>query len=268
MKKVPLRERTAVMVHYHGLPPHNQKGTAVPHEVESIHLHNRWNGIGYNFLVDMDGVVYEGRGVDLQGAHCPGWNYNAWGVYVAVGVGQEPTPAALRAVRDLYDHLCEVAGRELRKMGHRDGKATSCPGDYLYEWVHKGMPRPGGKAPAAPKYKQAEVLLQEDGVLGPKTISKLQVVFRTPVDGKLDGVQDGVLVGEHHNEGDPDASSPCTAKIQHRLNGDYARNLALDGYLGEETAKVLQKHLGVKEDGRLGKVSITALQHKINTEGW
>jgi peptidoglycan hydrolase-like protein with peptidoglycan-binding domain len=50
-------------------------------------------------------------------------------------------PAAAReSIRWLYDQAVARAGHSLRKMGHRDGKSTACPGDELYAWVRAGMP--------------------------------------------------------------------------------------------------------------------------------
>ena len=37
-----------------------------------------------NYVIDMAGEVYEGRGLDLVGSHCPGRNRDGFGVYLAV----------------------------------------------------------------------------------------------------------------------------------------------------------------------------------------
>jgi hypothetical protein len=63
------------------------------------------------------------------------------GVYVAVGGDQVPTQAALRSVRALRDELVSLrGGAGVREMGHKEYVATSCPGTFLYKWVHGGMP--------------------------------------------------------------------------------------------------------------------------------
>lgn len=148
------RERTEFFVHwYGGAFPENIHGEAVPRQNETIHLDNGWVGIGYNFVVEnsADAPVYEGRGWDRVGAHCPNHNRSGIGVQVAVGKGQHATGAALHAVRALYDEACERSGRRLAMKGHRDGKATDCPGDELYAWVKSGMPVPdGGRPPVKP----------------------------------------------------------------------------------------------------------------------
>ena len=149
--RVPMSEKRYFLVHYHGGRVRDQHGVEVPRNIEAIHLANGWAGIGYNFAVDLDGTVYEGRGWDGVGSQCPGFNRSGVGVYVAVGGDQVPTQAALRSVRALRDELVRLrGGAGVREMGHRDGVATSCPGTFLYRWVHGGMPLTGGGGMTAP----------------------------------------------------------------------------------------------------------------------
>ncbi|MEU3265124.1 peptidoglycan recognition protein family protein [Streptomyces bacillaris] len=144
---VSLSRRTEFFVHYHGGVPAHSTGVAVPREVEKIHLANGWAGTGYNFMVDQNGVIYEGRGWDRQGAHCPDHNVSGLGVYVAIGGDQKPSDKALASVRALYDEACKRTGKTLSKKGHKDGFATACPGKHLYQWVKDGMPAPKSPAP-------------------------------------------------------------------------------------------------------------------------
>jgi N-acetylmuramoyl-L-alanine amidase len=41
---------------------------------------NKWNDIGYNFLVGEDGNVYEGHGWDSVGAHALSYNPKSIGI--------------------------------------------------------------------------------------------------------------------------------------------------------------------------------------------
>jgi hypothetical protein len=140
-----MSERTEFFVHYHGGVPRYSTGDGVAREVEKIHLNNGWAGVGYNFMVDQNGVIYEGRGWNRVGAHCPNHNRSGLGVYVALGGDQSPSEAAKRAVLALYQEAVKKAGHPLTKMGHRDGKQTQCPGDKLYAWVKAGFPVAGSK---------------------------------------------------------------------------------------------------------------------------
>lgn len=156
-------EKLYFVGHYHGGKPAATSGVWVPRNVENIHLANGWFGIGYNHLIDQEGTVYEGRGWDLVGAHCPSRNRNGWGVYFAVGGDQAPSAAAKAAARKLYDEACERADRKLILGTHGDYYDTECAGEHVDEFFHNGLDlsRPGGAqsvpvtipAPRPPKKK-------------------------------------------------------------------------------------------------------------------
>ncbi|MEV8344525.1 peptidoglycan-binding protein [Streptomyces niveus] len=153
---VPLSKRTEFFVHYDGGTPVTRTGYAIMRAIEAGHIAQGWSGVGYNFVVDQAGTVYEGRGWGLQGAHCPDHNVTGIGVQIALGGDQEPSAKALAACRALYEEACERTGRTLSKKGHKDGFATACPGTKLYAWVRAGMPagdyeaapNPGGSLPS------------------------------------------------------------------------------------------------------------------------
>lgn len=144
---VPLARRTEFFVHYDGAHQITRTGYAVPRAIEAVHIRQKWAGIGYNFVIDQAGTIYEGRGWTLQGAHCPGHNVSGLSVQIAIGGDQKPSAAALAACRALYEEANRRTGRTLAKRGHKDGIATDCPGKHLYAWVLAGMPA-GGYTPA------------------------------------------------------------------------------------------------------------------------
>ncbi|MDH6628681.1 hypothetical protein M2271_006514 [Streptomyces sp. LBL] len=153
---VPLSKRTEFFVHYDGGAHITRTGYAIMRAIEAEHLGNGWSGVGYHFVVDQAGNIYEGRGWNLQGAHCPDHNVSGIGVQIAIGGDQEPSAKALAACRALYEEACKKTDRTLAKKGHRDGFATACPGTKLYAWVKAGMPagdyapapNPGGSLPS------------------------------------------------------------------------------------------------------------------------
>ncbi|MFB6630058.1 peptidoglycan-binding protein [Streptomyces sp. NPDC056362] len=144
---VPLSSRTEFFVHYDGGHAVTRTGYAIMRAIEAEHLARGWSGVGYHFVVDQAGNIYEGRGWNLQGAHCPDHNVSGIGVQIAIGGDQKPSPAALAACRALYEEANRRAGRTLAKRGHKDGFPTDCPGTQLYTWVKAGMPA-GGYTPA------------------------------------------------------------------------------------------------------------------------
>jgi len=111
---------------------------------------NGWDDIGYNYLVisapgvaGVDGLVMEGRGRDVIGAHCLNWNTPWIGIQVAIGGAQKPSPTSLSSVRWLHDTFTSAAKHALGKKVHSDGFNTACPGPELKAWVHGGMPVSG-----------------------------------------------------------------------------------------------------------------------------
>jgi hypothetical protein len=121
---------------------------------------NGWNDIGYNFLVDHCGTVFEGRygGIDknVVGAHSQGFNTGSVGVAL-IGTYDTVTPpqAQLDALVKLLAWRLDVAHIDplsflnyisggntkfaaglpvdMRAIsGHRDTYFTDCPGDALY----------------------------------------------------------------------------------------------------------------------------------------
>ncbi|HWH35978.1 MAG TPA: N-acetylmuramoyl-L-alanine amidase [Acidimicrobiales bacterium] len=113
---------------------------------------NGWDDIGYNFVVDAAGRVYEGRatgngrhdgeddaGRGVVGAHAGGHNTGSVGVAILgtyTSEGITPTDAALDAVSAIAAWkfgprtIDPVAAGTL--IGHRDVTPTGCPGNGCY----------------------------------------------------------------------------------------------------------------------------------------
>ncbi len=133
------------------------KSAAVVRAIQLYHVQgNGWNDIGYNFLLDGFGQIFEGRGGGIDrnviGAHALGFNTGSTGVallgnYQSDGVTgtAESTLASLLAWRLDLGHLDPLSivnyvsngrRRELRAVsGHRDVNDTACPGDHLYDML-------------------------------------------------------------------------------------------------------------------------------------
>jgi hypothetical protein len=140
---------------------------------------NGWNDIGYNFLVDKYGQIFEGRagGIDqpVIGAQAQGYNSVSTGV-ACLGTFSSvvQTDAGLDALARIIGwklslHGVPVQGQVTvisaggatnrhpagtsvtleRISGHRDGDSTSCPGDALYAQLADLRARAGRYAVAA-----------------------------------------------------------------------------------------------------------------------
>jgi len=119
---------------HHTAGPQNQPVK----EIERFHIKVRgWPAIGYSYLVDARGNIYEGRGPNVKGAHSPPVNDQPSVALIGLYSIIAPSKAQRAAVWDLLDHI--NAG-QLR--GHRDSFPTSCPGDAAYQSVVlRGRPK-------------------------------------------------------------------------------------------------------------------------------
>jgi len=98
-----------------------------------------WADIGYNFLVDEGGRVYEGRGWDTVGAHVYGHNSRSIGIsFIGSFVSRLPNAAGRNAVKQLIS--CGVS-----MVRHFVGRIThhACPSACLS--VPYGLPTPKRK---------------------------------------------------------------------------------------------------------------------------
>ena len=103
---------------------------------EQSHLSRGWRAIAYNYAVGNSGLIYRLRGENPSGATSGDYegdgipeNAEARAVLWIGGLGQEPTPAAYDAMRQL------ILDDPMLVIAHSDVKATNCPGDYWREWI-------------------------------------------------------------------------------------------------------------------------------------
>jgi flagellar hook assembly protein FlgD len=154
--------RLAVVHHTAGTNSYTRaQSAAIVRGIEAYHvLANGWNDIGYNFLVDRYGTIYEGRGGGIErnviGAHAGGFNAGTTGVSMIGSYSRSAPPkaqqdalVALLAWRLDVAHIYPLgtvlytssgnakyrAGKlvTLRTVvGHRDTGWTECPGARAY----------------------------------------------------------------------------------------------------------------------------------------
>ncbi|MEU6444696.1 N-acetylmuramoyl-L-alanine amidase [Streptomyces sp. NPDC047046] len=154
----------AAFIH-HSASGNNYTCEQAPSVIRGIYRYhvesNGWRDLGYNFLVDKCGTVYEGRagGVakPVMGAHTLGFNTDSTGIaLLGTYTDTEPSAAALDGLAQLTAWklglnnmdpegkvtLVSDGGNLYEKgekvslnviSGHRDGFATECPGKLLYE---------------------------------------------------------------------------------------------------------------------------------------
>ncbi|MFF4649790.1 peptidoglycan recognition protein [Streptomyces sp. NPDC001380] len=180
-----LRHRTSLVyagaVHmvfiHHTDNPNGYSCSQVPDMIRAMYQYHvaelAWDDIGYNFLVDRCGTIYEGRagGVDrpVVGGHTMGFNIGSMGI-AAIGdfraghpvpkpmadsiarlaawklslAGVDPAGRATMVSQDSATRYAKGTAVRLAAIsGHRDAVWTECPGDSLYAAL------PGIRAAAA-----------------------------------------------------------------------------------------------------------------------
>jgi hypothetical protein len=155
-------DRLAIVHHTAGTNAYTPaQAAAIVRGIELYHVKgNGWNDIGYNFLVDRFGTVYEGRGGGIEknviGAHSEGFNTGTFGVALIGNYARATPPKAQRdALVNLLAWRLDVAhidplstvvyasggnakfkaGKNvtLRAIsGHRDTGPSECPGAGTY----------------------------------------------------------------------------------------------------------------------------------------
>lgn len=147
---------TRAIIHHTADPNHMNTGgledsKANVRAVQNYHMDtNGWSDIGYHFLVDKHGYVFEGRSGSMtglpKGAH-DGTNYNSFGFnimgYFHTPYDQKPTSAMLDSLMDVIAWRMPSGWSPYgsgtynnRTVGYLDGhrkvKSTACPGDHVH----------------------------------------------------------------------------------------------------------------------------------------
>ena len=149
---------THLIVHHSAGQTDASDFAAVVRSYWDFHVNGRgWADIGYNWLVDGNGVIYQGRAFNLDGnrdvigAHFSGYNANTMGICVIGHYNNRmPTGDALFSLNEML--AWKASEREIDPLGtaqhhspggnifqisgHRDsGIYTDCPGHQLYAYL-------------------------------------------------------------------------------------------------------------------------------------
>ena len=108
-----------------------------------LSLHRRPNGngnhIAYHYLINKDGDIANTRPIEEIGYHCGNWSMNKRSVGICLEwdfrVWEEaPTKAQLKTLERILA-LLDKGQRIKAVLGHRDVRATECPGYNLYKHI-------------------------------------------------------------------------------------------------------------------------------------
>lgn len=125
-----MRHIDKIIIHCTATPRHRDVTVT---EIDSWHRARGWNGIGYHYLIRLDGTIETGRPIELAGAHCRGQNSRSVGIAYAGGLetdGHTPadtrTPQQRAALRTLVGRLLTLyPGSSVH--GHNEFSSKKCP---------------------------------------------------------------------------------------------------------------------------------------------
>lgn len=109
--------------------------------IQQFHQKGRgWSDIGYHFLIDGSGRVWQGRPLNVMGAHILHNNEGNIGVSLMGSFhkpkNMTPTPAQLETLIALSTWLTRAYGIGASDIrGHRDQGQSNCPGDILWKML-------------------------------------------------------------------------------------------------------------------------------------
>jgi len=257
---------------------------------------NGWIDSGQHFTISRGGYVLEGRHRSLEtlrggtgvvtGAHCPGQNSQA------IGIENEGTYTSVLPPAGQYDtivafcaDICRAYGLAATEIyGHRDFRATSCPGDLFYSRLPQlrtdvaralGTTPPGDwptvrRGTTGERVRTIQYLLRQagqttvgvDGNFGSGTEAAV-IAFQSAHGLTPDGVVGGLTWSALILTVRQGATGEAVKAVQSQLNAHGAApTLVVDGNFGSGTntaVRTFQAGNGLTVDGVVGDNTWLAL---------
>ncbi len=101
------------------------------HDIDRWHRQNGWSGVGYHYVIHLDGSIHIGRPLAERGAHCYGHNRHSIGICY-IGGRDQGKPRDTRTAEQRAALRTLVA--ELKQQfpsatvhGHNEFAAKACP---------------------------------------------------------------------------------------------------------------------------------------------
>lgn len=133
-----MREIRRIIFHHSASPV-----STTLEKIREWHVGRGWSDIGYHFVIERHGLIRHGRSVEKVGAHAEGANEDSIGVCIT-GDNTSDTQGwhmdQIDAAQRLVDAIL-LLWPEAEILGHRDIKATECPGLEIREVIQRRMPR-------------------------------------------------------------------------------------------------------------------------------
>ena len=213
---------------------HAAAKNCTPQQVHQWHLNNGWSGFGYHFFVNKKGEVFRGRPEDTVGSHAKGYNSKSIGICFEGDYMVESMPKAqLESGKELVAYLKDKY-KITNVKGHKDLMATDCPGT---------------------RFPFDEMVNAQQSVVKENLVLAFQKAAQA--DDKTLLLKYGAD-GRYGNE-TAEAMKKCVVKKR-------------DTYQYENCTKLVQRLLGINQDGLCGSQTANAIkkfqkEHQLVVDG-
>ena len=126
-----MRTIRQIILHYSETPEGKDFGSK---DIDLWHKQKGWKGIGYHYVIKLDGTIEIGRPLDQIGSHCHGQNKDSIGICYIGGkrnaylcdtrnkAQKESLNKLIKELRDMF------SDNHLLVFGHNDYSDKVCPG--------------------------------------------------------------------------------------------------------------------------------------------
>ena len=126
----PLKKVNFIAVH------HSQRKIDSVKRIRDLHIKiNKWEDIGYHYLIDKKDKIHVGRSEKFIGAHVFGHNKNSVGICLIGNFDEEkPTKAQIRTLIKFLKNKIKKFKIPIKNiLGHREfsGVTKTCPGKFV-----------------------------------------------------------------------------------------------------------------------------------------
>lgn len=124
-----MRQINEIIVHCTATPEGRHHTAA---DIDRWHRLRHFNGIGYHYVILLDGTIQTGRRPEIAGAHCKGHNSHSLGVVYVGGLDAKGNPKDTRTPqqKNALTQLLKQLKRQFPKASihsHRDFAVKACP---------------------------------------------------------------------------------------------------------------------------------------------
>ena len=208
-------------------------------DIHSWHIKKGWSGIGYHYFVRKDGTVYRGRPENVVGAHTLG-GYNSHSIAICFEGNFEVESMPDSQYKAGIELINDIKSRYKidRIIGHKEARATSCPGkNFPLEQMKAAKPT-GNTSSEKPRSNNNERVF----------------AFQCA------SVADGIGVGKAGCDGifGPDTSAAMKSAVVYKR---------ANGYKLPNCTKLVQAIVGTDADGKCGPKTAEAIRRWQSDNG-